>query len=149
MANRSLAFIISATETALRTRPSACLGPSNITLSGDSRGSSGTRPGEPDRTPPRATSAPTNTANAAWRRGAEGKHSSGPPWPKQVAKIRELEGRIRVVERQLDAVAEQLPVVDRLRSIPGIGLVTATALLAAVADIQRFQPGRKFASYWG
>ena len=39
--------------------------------------------------------------------------------------------------------------VDRLRSIPGIGLLTATALLAAVADIQRFQPGRHFASYLG
>ena len=63
--------------------------------------------------------------------------------------IRELEGRIRVVERHLDAVAEQLPVVDRLRSIPGIGLLTATALLAAVADIQRFQSGRHFASYLG
>ena len=45
--------------------------------------------------------------------------------------IQELEGRIRIVERQLDAVAEQVPVVDRLRSIPGIGLLTATALLAS------------------
>jgi transposase len=63
--------------------------------------------------------------------------------------IRELEGRIRVVERQLDAVAEQLPVVEQLRSIPGIGLLTATALLAAVADIQRFPSGRHFASYLG
>jgi transposase len=63
--------------------------------------------------------------------------------------IRELEGRIRFVERQLDAVAEQLPVVEQLRSIPGIGLLTATALLAAVADIQCFQSGRHFASYLG
>jgi transposase len=63
--------------------------------------------------------------------------------------IQELEGRIRLVERHLDAVAEQLPVVDRPRSIPGIGLLTATALLAAVADIHRFPSGRHFASYLG
>src|SRR5262249_22967782 len=42
-----------------------------------------------------------------------------------------------------------MPVVDRLRSIPGIGLLTATALLAAVADIHRFSSGRHFASYLG
>ena len=63
--------------------------------------------------------------------------------------IRELEGRIRTVEHQLDAVAEQTPVVSRLCSIPGVGLLTATALVAAVGDVQRFPSGRHFASYLG
>jgi transposase len=54
--------------------------------------------------------------------------------------IREIEGRIRTVEHQLDAVAELTPVVSRLRSIPGVGLLTATALVAAVGDVQRFPP---------
>ena len=63
--------------------------------------------------------------------------------------IRELEGRIRTVEHQLEAVAEQTPVVSRLCSIPGVGLLTATALVAAVGDVQRFPSGRHFASYLG
>jgi len=63
--------------------------------------------------------------------------------------IRELEGWIRTVEHQLEAVAEQTPVVSRLCSIPGVGLLTATALVAAVGDVQRFPSGRHFASYLG
>jgi len=34
-------------------------------------------------------------------------------------------------------------------TIPGIGLLTATALIAFVGDIQRFPSGRHFASYLG
>jgi len=63
--------------------------------------------------------------------------------------IAELEDRIRLVERQLEALATQTPVVARLRSIPGIGLLTATALVASVGDIQRFPSARHFASYLG
>jgi len=63
--------------------------------------------------------------------------------------IRDLEGRIRVVEAQLQALADQTPAVARLRSIPGIGLITATALVAFVGDVQRFPSGRHFASYLG
>ncbi len=63
--------------------------------------------------------------------------------------IRDLEGRIRVVEDQLQALADQTPAVARLRSIPGVGLITATALVAFVGDVQRFPSGRHFASYLG
>lgn len=63
--------------------------------------------------------------------------------------IRQIEARVQQVERQLEAMAEQLPVVDQLRSIPGIGLLTATALLAFIGDIRRFPSGRHLASYLG
>jgi len=63
--------------------------------------------------------------------------------------IRDVEGRIRVVEDQLQALADQTPAVARLRSIPGVGLITATALVAFVGDVQRFPSGRHFASYLG
>jgi transposase len=53
------------------------------------------------------------------------------------------------VERQLTALADQTPAVARLRSIPGVGLITATALVAFVGDVQRFPSGRHFASYLG
>jgi transposase len=63
--------------------------------------------------------------------------------------IRALEDRIRLVEHQLQALADQTPAVARLRSIPGVGLITATALVAFVGDIRRFPSGRHFASYLG
>jgi transposase len=63
--------------------------------------------------------------------------------------IREIETRIKQVERQLEAIAEQLPAVEHLRTIPGIGLLIATALVAFIGDIRRFPSGRHFASYLG
>ncbi len=57
--------------------------------------------------------------------------------------IRELEVRVREVERSLEAMAKASNVVVRLRTIPGVGLLTATALLAFVGDVQRFPSGRQ------
>ena len=63
--------------------------------------------------------------------------------------LRTLEERIAQSERQLEALAQHLRLVARLRSIPGVGLLTATALVAAVGDARRFPSGRHFASYLG
>ena len=63
--------------------------------------------------------------------------------------IRELEGRIQSVERELEALAREMPVVERLETIPGIGMLTATAIVGAVGNIQRFRTSRHFASYLG
>ncbi len=63
--------------------------------------------------------------------------------------IRELKSRIRSVERELKVLAGQMPEVDRLISIPGIGLLTATAMVGFVGDIKRFRSSRHFASYLG
>lgn len=63
--------------------------------------------------------------------------------------ILDLQARMRSVERQLEALARDTPVVDQLRSIPGVGLLTATALVSTVGDIRRFPSGRHFASYLG
>lgn len=63
--------------------------------------------------------------------------------------IRDFEARIADVEKQLRALAAQIPVVKRLRSIPGIGLLTATALVAFIGDVQRFASCRRFASFLG
>jgi transposase len=49
----------------------------------------------------------------------------------------------------LEAGAAQALSVRQLRTIPGIGLLTATALVAAVGDVQRFPSARHFASYLG
>jgi transposase len=63
--------------------------------------------------------------------------------------IETLSDNIKMTERQLEALAEQTPAVERMRSIPGIGLMIATALVAFVGDAQRFPSGRHFASYLG
>jgi transposase len=63
--------------------------------------------------------------------------------------IETLTHRIKMTERQIEAIAEQTPAVARLRSLPGIGLLIATALVAFIGDIQRFPSGRHFASYLG
>jgi len=63
--------------------------------------------------------------------------------------IRELEARVRELERTLESMASTSPVIERLCTIPGIGLLTATALVAFVGDARRFPSGRHRASYLG
>ena len=46
-------------------------------------------------------------------------------------------------------MSKQLPLVGQLRSVPGIGLLTATALLAFIGDVRRFPSARHLASYLG
>jgi transposase len=60
-----------------------------------------------------------------------------------------LSKRIEEIEQQLKALAQQIPAVSRLMSVPGIGLLTATALYAFVGEIGRFPSGRHLASYIG
>jgi transposase len=52
--------------------------------------------------------------------------------------IWELERRIHDLASQLEAMARASDVVVRLRTIPGIGLLTRTALVALVGDARRF-----------
>jgi transposase len=63
--------------------------------------------------------------------------------------ISELDIRIRAVERQLKTLADSLPATARLMTVPGIGLLTSTALVGFVGDPSRFPSGRRFASYLG
>jgi transposase len=60
--------------------------------------------------------------------------------------IREIEARLKLVERELAALARQLPAVERLLQIPGIGPIIATALVGFVGDLRRFPSARHFAS---
>jgi transposase len=63
--------------------------------------------------------------------------------------IATLEARAQAVQDQLTHLAEQLPAVALLHGVPGVGILTATALVAFVGDIQRFRSGRDFAAYLG
>ncbi len=66
-----------------------------------------------------------------------------------MAEARELEERSGQVEKQLKALARTAPLVERLETIPGVGLLNATAFSAMVGDFRRFKSGRKFASSLG
>lgn len=68
---------------------------------------------------------------------------------KLLEEIRAIEENMRGVDRELAHCASQSAVCDRLRRIPGVGLLTATALVAAVADIHTFRNSRRFASWLG
>jgi transposase len=63
--------------------------------------------------------------------------------------ILSLEDRIKAAETQLRAIASEDDVVRRLMTIPGVGLLTATALVAAIGDFSRFSSGRRLASFLG
>jgi transposase len=66
-----------------------------------------------------------------------------------VDEIRDLEARLATIDQQLAQVARTHPIAVRLLHIPGVGVVTATALVAAVPHIHAFRRGRAFASWLG
>jgi transposase len=53
------------------------------------------------------------------------------------------------VETQLAALTKDIVLVQQLLTIPGIGLLSATALVAFVGDARRFRSGRHLASFLG
>src|SRR4051794_5315721 len=67
-----------------------------------------------------------------------------------VEEIRLLEARIAQLERELTSLAKQSSACTTLLSIPGIGLLTATAMVAATSgNVQHFRDARHFASWFG
>src|SRR5207249_3020153 len=63
--------------------------------------------------------------------------------------IRLMEARIGELERQLSQLAKASPACQVLQSVPGIGLLTSTAMVAAVADPGSFASGRRYSSFLG
>ena len=67
-----------------------------------------------------------------------------------VEEIRLLEVRVAQLERELSGLAKQSPACTTLLSIPGVGLLTATALVAATGGtVSHFKDARHFASWFG
>ena len=67
-----------------------------------------------------------------------------------VDEIRLLEARIGQLERELSELDRLSPACTTLLSIPGIGLLTATAMVAATSgDVSHFKDARHFASWFG
>jgi transposase len=60
-----------------------------------------------------------------------------------------LEKRLSYYTEKLEAISAAHPVCQRLETIPGVGPLTATAMVAAVSDVTHFQNGRQFAAWIG
>src|SRR5262245_48305779 len=63
--------------------------------------------------------------------------------------IESLSAQIRKIEIELMAWHRATPACRRLETIPGIGFITATALVATVSDARAFRSGRQFAAWLG
>lgn len=72
-----------------------------------------------------------------------------PVLEQSMIEIEALEASLKMVEKQLHAIARLDPRAQRLLTVPGIGPLTATAWLAFVGDPHRFRSGRQVASYLG
>lgn len=60
-----------------------------------------------------------------------------------------LHKRIRWYEERLKQVAKEDARVRLLRTIPGVGAVTASAIIASIGDGHQFRNGREFAAWLG
>ena len=63
--------------------------------------------------------------------------------------VRALEGRVQQLDLQLTRLAKAHPVAPRLMQVPGVGGITATAMVGAVNHIHAFRRSRDFASWLG
>jgi transposase len=60
-----------------------------------------------------------------------------------------LETRLAYYDEKLAAMGRAHPECQRLQTIPGIGPVTATALIAAIGPVTQFKNGRQLAAWLG
>jgi transposase len=68
---------------------------------------------------------------------------------KLVEECAALEKQLASYQEKLDTLATTHPECQRLMTIPGIGPLTATALVAAVSDASAFKNGRQCAAWLG
>ena len=66
-----------------------------------------------------------------------------------VEHLRALDGRIAPLDREIARRAREHPDAKRLTTIPGIGPITATAIVALAPTAQTFKKGRDFAAWLG
>lgn len=67
----------------------------------------------------------------------------------QLHHLRELQDRIEELERQIGRWHRDNEASQRLMAIPGVGLLTATAVVATVGDARQFRNSRDMAAWLG
>ena len=68
---------------------------------------------------------------------------------RQLKRLNELDQDIADIEKRLMLWKKDQEAVTRLMAIPGVGLLTATAIIATVGDMKSFRSGREFAAFLG
>lgn len=67
----------------------------------------------------------------------------------QLQRLAQVQGNMVAIEQRLEEFAARDVAVQRYRRVPGVGLLTATALRASAGDLSRFRNGRQFAAWLG
>ena len=67
----------------------------------------------------------------------------------QWARILRMDEEIEVIQRRLQLWHRTSEASQRVAEIPGVGVLTATAVVAAMGDPQAFRSGREFAAWLG
>jgi transposase len=67
----------------------------------------------------------------------------------QFDEIIHLDERISSIECRMRVWKREDPAVKAISDIPGVGLLTATAAVAAMGDVKAFRSGREFAAWAG
>lgn len=67
----------------------------------------------------------------------------------QLQRISRLDEEIAALEARIEAWQAQDADCQRLRTIPGVGALTASAVVATMGDARTFRSGREFAAYLG
>ena len=66
-----------------------------------------------------------------------------------IRQIMALTGEVATLDQQIAAWHVESEVSRRLATIPGLGIITATAIAASVTDPDQFRSGRQFAAWLG
>lgn len=67
----------------------------------------------------------------------------------QLQRLVGLQAGMAAIEERLQAFADRDVAVHRYLGVPGVGLLTATALRASAGDLSRFRSGRQFSAWLG
>jgi len=66
-----------------------------------------------------------------------------------VQQWRDLETQIATLEQEIARVAQSDPACQRLQTVPGVGPLAATAIVAAIGNGAAFKKGREFSAWLG
>jgi transposase len=67
----------------------------------------------------------------------------------QWARAQDTDQEMAVLERHLASLFRDNPDCQKVADIPGVGLLTATATVAAIGNVHTFKSGREFAAWLG
>jgi transposase len=95
-----------------------------------------------------------NAFRHAWAAKLEAEHAKLTPLSQELfgklwAEFKQVEAEVAYYDEKLQALATTHPESQRLLTMPGIGPITATALIAAVGDGGGFTNGRQCAAWLG